>query len=693
MDENKRANLISRKQEDIPIRVEQIKIFMNFNIPSMIKQQVVLTSSMIYNPLSDNNRMELSQYPYFTPDVLYPKKILNTFSMDKRINFFFDKEVFESVLVNYSKKTTLCKSNNFDYSEIDDDDEIYDNLKIENCNIEMMIDMLFPTIFPSIGNNIGSFSRYIMQQDNNIVTFKGSIPKFLRNFIPNASPSYSYIILNGKTYTITKSVWLNDFINNPVYKAFIESYIVFEAWRNTITLSLTREKISNENDITKILIEPAIDTIRNNEKVFNGITDTSKFSSKSMYAQHNNVDYQIKALTLEIRKLFGYGPDNIDGIGINTTEFREENDKKEYQYKMREEESKNELSKNKDDIDDLNIQSDLSSFSKTIQIDDVVNSINEINSYINIISASIPGFKLNGSLFIKIGKLTRFVDELTTNRNLSDNYFSGVVNPEFDKDETIPSNFKTGKYLKYTTFMENIRGLIAPSRESSNKELQKVISDYVDNIYTNTPNFNKSSILKKKSASPSHYFNSYIQYIKSKYYSIQPVNFPKSNEYFLSSRGDEPTMPLFVGISRVDFPEIIYEMHMQIDVIGGEINDANKHLLGCDYMGDLLGDKLQMTLTKKNAKPTDKYKVDVYRFYYDLQPNIDKFMNSPKPASYYNSIKNKVFNPSKSIQGSSNATGGKSRKRYRRLTLKHKLNIGNNNKNKNVNTVRHKYKI
>jgi hypothetical protein len=690
MDANKQANT---KQEEIPIRIEQIKIFMNLNIPSMIKQQVVLTSSMIYNPLSESNRIELSQYPYFTPDVLYPKTILNTFTMDKRVSFFFDKEVFESVLTNYSKKTKMCKSNNFDYSEVDNDDTTYDNLKIENCNIEMMIDMLFPTIFPSIGNNIGSFSRYIMQQDKNIVTFKGSIPKFISNIIPNISPSYSYIVLNGKTYTVTKSVWLNDFVNNPIYKAFIESYIVFEAWRNTITLSLAREKTSNENDITKILVEPAIDTIRNNEKVFVGVTDRNKLSPQAMYMQRNNVDYQINALTLEIRKLFGYGTDNIDGVDVNIIGFRAENLERENVYKLREENSKIELSEKNNDTDEskdeLNVQSNLGSFSKTIHVDEVINSINEINSYISIVSASIPGFKLNGSLFIKIGKLTRFVEELTINRNLSDNYFSGVVNPGFDKDETIPNNFKNGKYLKYTTFVDDIKGLIAPSRESSNNELQKVIGDYVNNIYTNTLNNNTYSP-KNNTGSPSHYFNSYIQYIKSKYYSNQPVIFPKSDEYFLSSRGDDPTMPLFVGISRIDFPEILYEMHIQLDVIGGEINDTNKHLLGCDYMGDLLGDKLQMTLTKKNAKSTDKYKVDAYRFYYDLQPNIDKFMNSPKPSTYYNSIKNRVFSPSKPIQSSSVATGGKSRRRYRRLTLKHKRTT--KNKNKRANTVRHKYK-
>ena len=67
--------------------VSQIKIMMKLSDPDKEKP-IALTSSVLYNPYSKSNA-KLAEYPYFTPDVKYPKTALNKLVYTYRVRFFF----------------------------------------------------------------------------------------------------------------------------------------------------------------------------------------------------------------------------------------------------------------------------------------------------------------------------------------------------------------------------------------------------------------------------------------------------------------------------------------------------------------------------------------------------------------------------------------------------------------------------
>lgn len=607
---------------DSSIRIEPIRILITTNIPGDSKTSFALTSSMIKYETHISSVMTLSEYPFFSPDVKYPKEVLKRYSYPQIVEFFFDRSRFETVLMN-SAQSDICASPNIDYSEFDD---TYENVEIENCNVEIMIELLFPTVFPTVNNNVSSFAQYIMNHKQDILTFKGSIPSILNKFASNLVPNYSYLKIGGKTYTITRTVWLNDFFNNPVYKTFIDSYINFELWRKTTGDTLKREREASENDMRKVIKEPAIETILNNEKIFRGLMNQNDTATR-ITVRNSNIDQQLNSLQSEIRKLFGYANEGseIDGFRLN---FENET----IANNILLEKERNGYTDSTDDFE----EESKSVITMRIEPISVINSVNDINSNIGIISAFIPGFKLNGSLLSKMTKLMKIIESINTTDSLQTNYFNEDSNSGFDGDDTISDDLKRNKYGKYTDFIDTARTLIAPLRESSNRNLQNAIEDYVNNV--------------------SSYFIEYMKYIRNRYVMNNvDKRFPRSDEYFKTSRTDNPNMPLFVGISRTENPTPIYEMHMQIDVIGGEVTDDTKHLLGCDYMGNMLGDKMQDVITRRatvnnKSNKFSIFKVEPTKFYYDLQPNIDKYMNASVSSNSLSGTKNRLvswISPSK----------------------------------------------
>lgn len=642
---------MSELDSDTPVRIEPIRIIMNLNLPGKLNEPIIFSSSMIHylnkSATPNTTPISLSEYPFFTPDIRYPKEVLNRYTYEKIIDFFFNRESFESVLGGASKSYTV-KSENIDTDDIPYSSDAYNAMNIGNSNVELMIDLLFPTIFPVINNNISSFAQYIMKRDKKLFTFKGSIPSVFTGIISQIAPSFSYLNMSGNTYTITKTTWLNDFANNPIYKNFLNSYITFELWRTSTNNALKREKKSIVTNVVKIVEPPAYETIDRNEKILDRISNTKKVnpSARTYVIQNGNISEQIDGLKQEIRKLFGYDTEGDKPFGFRSKLNQVNNDS-----------SKNDS----DDDDDVKVeeqtQSDIISDMNS-NIGDIINSVNEINSYISIISSSISGFKLSGSLLVKMTKITNFINNYNVVDNLSQNYFgSNEININFDDDDTIPVDMKRGKYSKYSNFIASVRSLMNPVRETSNTQLQDIINDYANNV--------------------SPYFNTYLKYVRERYFLNNPkIPFTKSPEYFKTVTAEHPNMPIFVGISRIDEPTPIYEIYMQVDVIGGEVTNETKHLLGCDYMGDLLGHKLQTIINKSKKKGSISidenisYRVEVNKFYYDLQPNIDKYMNmSSSESSRFESLKNRVFGSPKLDSMTSNKRGGSHRKR---ITMKKK---------------------
>ena len=144
----------------------------------------------------------LNKYPYFTADVEYPKDVLKKYTTEEKMKFFFDKSKFTEVL----SKELVKKIPNEDY-----------NTKHEtiNKNILTMLIVLFPTMYPQI-NNIGTSYDYIMNHYSKYLD--------INSFFSGDFAYLKFPEINRKVFTVSKVLWINDFLNHPDYNVFIKKY-------------------------------------------------------------------------------------------------------------------------------------------------------------------------------------------------------------------------------------------------------------------------------------------------------------------------------------------------------------------------------------------------------------------------------------------------------------------------------------
>jgi hypothetical protein len=170
-----------------------------------------LTLDILVLP-SGMSREGLAQYPYMIEHQRIPSDKL--FGMlrtgyDNVVQFFFNKKWFMNTM---GADTVL----------IDKRDAI-DGTILED-NVKLMLELLFPTIYPVPRNNFNSYGHYITHKDTSVYV-KGQFADTILG-----TPTYTYIQLGGSKYTVTRTVWLNDVYNNPVYRVLINDYTEFVEW-------------------------------------------------------------------------------------------------------------------------------------------------------------------------------------------------------------------------------------------------------------------------------------------------------------------------------------------------------------------------------------------------------------------------------------------------------------------------------
>ena len=151
----------------------------------LLKKQLLKQNKNRHKTPQDNG------LPFFSKAVSYPHDMFDNMSSKTDIlNFFFDENTFTQIITKAIKKNKNTKEPDVN--------------EIVNHNIMFMMYMLFPTVIPFSQNIYSSYERFILQN-----------PKTIN--VGWVLSTYSYLILRGKKYTITKSVWLNDIHNNPTY--------------------------------------------------------------------------------------------------------------------------------------------------------------------------------------------------------------------------------------------------------------------------------------------------------------------------------------------------------------------------------------------------------------------------------------------------------------------------------------------
>jgi len=234
--------------------IGSLQILINSNIPD--SPIFPFTKDMIYSPLLQNdvtsntriNRdsrgrfiteqvsqelnskldfSKLSEYPYFTNEIRYPKEKLALMEYHELVKFFFDEEEFQTIL------KYLLPSNTITRGYVQENNE---------HNIMATIELLFPTINP-YKNNINTS---INENINQINYSTGTL--FPTNH-------YTFIRHNYKIYTTTKIIWINDVFNHPLYKLLIQKFNIFKKWAQIQDNKIEKEFESNQNKIKQLIRE------------------------------------------------------------------------------------------------------------------------------------------------------------------------------------------------------------------------------------------------------------------------------------------------------------------------------------------------------------------------------------------------------------------------------------------------------
>ena len=262
------------------VGVDQIIIYLVTNIPdgsrpdtkdadsglpdaatNTSSKKLELTSSVIYHPsmVSVRERVALEKYPFITGQVVYDATYLYGLTYERRIQFFFNKSVFKEYILNGMNYTN-------EISTIDYTTDILENISLRNNiyknineNVKIMINTLFPTSYPATGNNLVSFDQYIKHDDPSFISslYTSSVgnilPSAISSLMPSLSSYTSYVKIDGQSYTVIRSIWLNDFINCPPFKELMEKFNNFNIWKNKMKSTIENSKKKNILNASNII--------------------------------------------------------------------------------------------------------------------------------------------------------------------------------------------------------------------------------------------------------------------------------------------------------------------------------------------------------------------------------------------------------------------------------------------------------
>ena len=566
------------------VGIEQINITLIPNTAD--KTPIELTSDIIYHPLMANIQTKgaLDKYPYITGEIVYDKNYLYQLSYDKRIRFFFNKNKFREYILDGMSIIT--------YTDVTYTDTINANI---NTNIDIMLKSLFPTIYPASGNNINSLEQIIKgispSMFSSIIstTINYVLPSALRFLSPALAVYYSYIKIGGQIHTVTRTIWLNDFVNHPLYRDLITGYSDFIKWQKTTMVSIDAEISQYINQVGKKIktefIYPDL-----TGQIFNGdsdISDISGISIKlnkgleklsslkkplptsgiiSMQEEKNNIITDIANKTIQLVKTYkNYNNDN---------------------------------SKNKQYFIDAIIE---------------INESIEKNKKLQNNSINIPlelARELNAitSISIRINILTI----------IRDKYFKDSIETDSSLDTDEIKREMDSKFSEYKMFVDKIKKTVKPNYTTSNANLRSIMEYYSkgDELPKDV-----SNAFKLKTSDPKKLFNFSIilGYINDTY-----IKKKQTHIAFIKENFDPPTIKdkldelLEVNSMYMDRPgkNPKYSIYVAIDLIKGELNDTNKNLINCEFYGDRVG------ILFDHAKHKTRY--NKYELYQPKMFDLDK---------------------------------------------------------------------
>jgi len=429
--------------------------------------------------------------------------------------------------------------------------------RIGEKNLMIMIRLMFPTKYPLVGNIFSSFHSVVTGKNEFNLKWTDFIPSFFKKQVFEGLKDYSYLKIDGAVYTVTQAIWLNDIYNHKEYKQLVDKFEELQRWKD--------KEIARSNiELTK------------RYKLFQQTYRTGTY-------ELNRGDIEIVNKTLDINTP-EEGRSSITADRLNKYKTMVNGVIKALEQFL------------------LAIQSE--AINKHAMLDNATKFV-ELMTELRDGQDYRAWFRLeNQERFDRIRrKMKEDLDNIKSDQYILDMYLKRPgINMDYEKD-TKHKPIIDQKYSTYTRFVDNIRKFRAPVLESSNMALQNTIEDFLNNTE------------KVK--------NVFI-------FLMNPINVKKNpfSELVSKTTGKESDdlreeamnyqNRLNTGITiRPSAPEgqPYYEVYIQVNVIGGEVNDDNKSAVDCMYQGESLGDKLARLLNEALYLP---WTMNNSRIFFDI---------------------------------------------------------------------------
>jgi hypothetical protein len=184
-------------------QIKEIKITLYTNIPTATDyEKSILTFSSISSPeLKElTTTIRPDQKPFFTYNIKYTESVLGSLTYVQIVKTFFKKDSFLKRFA-YLSQYSYDKD---EYKKNEQKKEVIDN------NIMLMLKYLLPTRYPAVNNHYNSYD---------LLVGKRSLKALFFNPFTTRKPTV--LKISGKLYTLKKVIWLNDILNHPEYKNFL----------------------------------------------------------------------------------------------------------------------------------------------------------------------------------------------------------------------------------------------------------------------------------------------------------------------------------------------------------------------------------------------------------------------------------------------------------------------------------------
>ena len=409
-------------------------------------------------------------------------------------------------------------------------------------NIMIMLRLMFPTKYPLSGNVLSSFHSVITGKNDFHLKWTDFLPGFFKKMAFEGMAEYSYIKVDGQTYTVTQAIWLNDIFNHTSYKGLIKEYEELSRWK--------------DKELQKALPE-----LKKKQEVFRRTFSTDPFQfTEADIKSINKLQIANKTMTTKLvadirqfkRQLENTIPNykSVIESGIKVTKTLQEAQKARW-FKPENEEK-----------------------------------INKI-----------------------IRKMVAEVEILKNETYLFEHYLKAPgVNMDYETDPS--RSIIEQKYPMYVKLIEKIRTFRAPTIESSNSFLQNSINDFLNNteLFKGVFNFLMNPMNIKK--------NPFVDLIAKSGDIKEGTDLQTEAEQYQNRFNTGVTIR-----PSAEKGQPYYEIYVQLNLIGGEINDKNKAAIDCMYQGDSLGDRLARLMNEALLNP---WKLNSSRIFFDITTGAAK---------------------------------------------------------------------